>query len=56
MGHRGEFVYALWATACNLIMRYGPLWELGYALRATAAGIVILYGSLHEMKPYSKNL
>jgi hypothetical protein len=25
MGHCGEFFYALWATAVNFVMRYGPL-------------------------------
>jgi hypothetical protein len=28
MGHCGGFGYTLWATAANLVMRYGPLREM----------------------------
>jgi hypothetical protein len=46
MGHREEFFHVLWATAANLVVRYGPLrwiWlyamghcgRFGYALWAT---------------------
>ncbi len=47
MGHCGKFVYALWATTANLVVRYGPLQRIwfyamghcggfGYALWDTA--------------------
>ncbi len=47
MGHCDKFGYALWVTAENLVMRYGPLRQIwlctmghsgkfGYALWATA--------------------
>jgi hypothetical protein len=47
MGHCGEFGCTQWATAANLVLRYGPLrriWlcaaglcgRFGYRLRATA--------------------
>jgi hypothetical protein len=46
MGHCGKFGYVLWATATNLVVRYGPLRQIwiyamghcsgfGYALWAT---------------------
>jgi hypothetical protein len=36
MGHYGEFGFALWATAADLDIRYGPLWRgFGYPLWAT---------------------
>jgi hypothetical protein len=52
MGNCGKFGYALWATAANLVVRYGPLWQIwlytmghcigfGYALRATTQYEVI---------------
>jgi hypothetical protein len=28
MGHCGKFSYALWATAANLVVRYGPLGQI----------------------------
>jgi hypothetical protein len=46
MGQCGEFGCAHWATAADLVIRYGP--------RPTAADLVIRYGPLREMKPYSK--
>jgi hypothetical protein len=62
MSHCIEYGDALWATAANLVMRYGSLRQIwlcgkfGYALWATAAGLVLLYGSLRRMNPYSKDL
>jgi hypothetical protein len=56
MGQCSEFFYALWATAVNLVVRYGPLRQIGYTLWATAADLVMRYGRLRGMKPYSKNL
>jgi hypothetical protein len=58
MGHCGGFGYTLWATAANLVMRYGPMREMkpysricidfcagfGYALWAKAQDLVIRYG------------
>jgi hypothetical protein len=36
MGHYGEFGFALWATAADLDIRYGPLWHgFDYPLWAT---------------------
>ncbi len=56
MGHYGKFFYVLWATLENLVVRYGPLWQIwlhtmghygkfGSALWATA-----------QMEPYIKDL
>jgi hypothetical protein len=56
MGHCGEFFYALWATAVNLVARYGLLrriWlyamghcgRFGYALWATARNEAVQYKS-----------
>ena len=56
MGHCGEFGYALWATAADLAMRYGPLRRIwlyamghcggfGYALWAIARNEVVQYKS-----------
>jgi hypothetical protein len=57
MGHCDKFGCALWATAANLVIRYGPLWWIwlytmghcggfGYALWATVVDLVIRYGPL----------
>jgi hypothetical protein len=52
MGHYGEFGYALWATAADLVMRYGPLRGMKlysknyidiYALWAIAQDLVLRY-------------
>jgi hypothetical protein len=42
MGHCGKFGYALWATAANLVIRYGQ--GFGYALWAIAQGLVSAMG------------
>ncbi len=55
----------LWATAANLVMRYGPLRQIwlcamghcgkfGYTLWATAADLGMCYGPIRGMKSYSK--
>jgi hypothetical protein len=36
MGHYGKFGCALWATAANLVIRYGSCGKFGDALWATA--------------------
>jgi hypothetical protein len=57
MGHCGEFFYALWATTVNLVVRYGPLWQIwlcamghcggfGYGLGATARNKAVQYKSV----------
>jgi hypothetical protein len=58
MGHCSKFFYALWATTVNLVVRYGPLWQIWlYAMAwATAADLAMHYGPLRGMKPYSKDL
>ncbi len=60
MGHCDRFGYALWATAINLVIRYGPLRQIslyamghcdrfGNALWATAINLVIRYGPLRQI-------
>jgi hypothetical protein len=43
LGRYGEFGYALWATATNLLMRYGHSKIFGNALSATVASWVMRY-------------
>ncbi len=41
MGHCGEFGYMLWATAANLVIRYGPPRRDWLCVMATARNEVV---------------
>ncbi len=42
MGHCGEFLYALWTTTANLVVRYGPLRRIWFYTMGHCGGLVVI--------------
>jgi hypothetical protein len=55
-GHCGEYGYAQWATAADLIMHNGPLQQIWFCTMGHCGDFLMPYGSVRRMKPYCKNL
>jgi hypothetical protein len=54
MGHCGELCYAVWATAADLVIRYGPLPRIWLYAMGHCGRFGCALRPLHRMKLYSK--